>query len=419
MPAIKEFDELTEKKLKITSKEFSDLKKFALANSYDKQGNYRPVLVLKNDKLHAQNFVGILETSESTIIEILPKIDLAENEEETKKIFLNMLRTWRGTRMAQLNQTNINALRHFNMLEVFIRLFLNDLALLAKRGLARHYHLVEDNLPVLKGRIHFPQHIRANMVDRSKFYVEFDEFSANRPANRLIHLTIDRLKTYAKQPVNLQLLDQLKINFIEIPKSKNIHDDWTKHKVDRSMQHYNTVMQWVGIFLFGHGLTTFQGKHLNQSLLFPMEEIFEDFVAYAFRRYQSDYSVKPQAPRRYLAKTGDKDVFMMKPDISLMKDDNPQYILDTKWKRLNQGKDKKDDKHGISQSDMYQLFAYGKKYGCKTVALIYPKSNDFKEPYYYEFDSQLKLACLPFDVVEPENSVKKILHNLNGMHCKQ
>ncbi len=419
MPAIKEFDELTEKKLKITSKEFSGLKEFALANLHDKQGNYRPVLVLKNDKLYAQNFVGILETSEGTIIEILPKIDLAENEEETKKIFLNMLRTWRGTRMAQLNQTNINALRHFNMLEVFIRLFLNDLVLLTKRGLARHYHLVEDNLPVLKGRIHFPQHIRANMVDRSKFYVEFDEFSANRPANRLIHLTIDRLKTYAKQPVNLQLLDQLKINFIEIPKSKNIHDDWTKHKVDRSMQHYNTVMQWVGIFLFGHGLTTFQGKHLNQSLLFPMEEIFEDFVTHAFRRYQSNYSVKSQAPRRYLAKTGDKNVFMMIPDISLMKDSKPQYILDTKWKRLNQGKDKKDDKHGISQSDMYQLFAYGKKYGCKTVALIYPISNDFKEPYYYGFDSQLKLACLPFDVVEPEKSVKDTLHNLSGMHCNQ
>ena len=190
MPAIKEFDELTEKKLKITSKEFSDLKKFALANSHDKQGNYRPVLVLKNDKLYAQNFVGVLETSEGTIIEILPKIDLAENEEQTKKVFLNMLRIWRGTRMAQLNQTNINALRHFNMLEVFIRLFLNDLLLLMKRGLARHYHLVEDNLPVLKGRIHFPQHMRTNMVDRSKFYVEFDEFSANRPVKSQISCSI-------------------------------------------------------------------------------------------------------------------------------------------------------------------------------------------------------------------------------------
>ncbi len=413
MITVKEFEKLSPEKVRITEAELNDLRSFALENERDNEHNYRPVFIQKNNHLYAQNFVGVIETKKKTTIEILPKIDFidSENDEDTRKIFLKMLRTWRGTRMAQLNQTNIKAMQHFNMLDIFIRLFLDELVLLTKRGLAQNYHAVEDNIPVLKGRILFTQNIRTNIVDRSRFYVEYDEFSANRPANRLIHLTIDELINKTKQAENLKLLDQLKINFIEVPKSVNLHDDWTKHKVDRSMRHYNTVMQWIGLFLFGHGLTTFKGKHLNHSLLFPMEEIFEGYVTYAFRRYEPKYSVEIQGPRKNLAKkiNGDK-VFWMKPDISLLSGTKPNVILDTKWKRINQNEDRNN--HGINQADMYQLFAYGKKYNCSSIGLIYPKSNDFYSTFKYVFDKKLKLYCFPFDVTDPKNSVKIIIDQL-------
>ena len=60
----------------------------------------------------------------------------------------------------------------------------------------------------------------------------------------------------------------------------------------------------------------------------------------------------------------------------------------------------------------YQLFAYGKKYGCEQVALIYPKTDAFRSPIHYEFDEDLSLSCFPFDVTEPEDSVKDILEHL-------
>ena len=92
----------------------------------------------------------------------------------------------------------------------------------------------------------------------------------------------------------------------------------------------------------------------------------------------------------------------MKPDISLMFNNKAKFILDTKWKRIN--KDDSDRKHGIIQADMYQLFAYGKKYGCKQVALVYPKTKQFQDmdKLRYRFDEELSLACFPFDVTEPE-----------------
>lgn len=407
---IKEYDKLTG----LGENEFGDLQEFALANQTDKQGNYRPVLQLRNGELIAQHYVGIIETRKRTVLEILPKIDFAENQEKTKRVFLDMLRFWRGFKSTQFNESSIKAIRPFNMLEVFVHLFLNNLVLLTQRGLARDYQPVEDNLPCLRGRILFPQHIRKNLLNRARFYVGYDEFTADRPANRLIHSTIRKLMGSVRQPSNQQLLHQLRICFADIPESTRLESDWQRHRVDRSMPHYEAVMQWVGLFLFKHGLTTFVGKHVNQALLFPMEEIFEDFVASCFRRYQRRFLVRKQGPRKYLVKDNQgNDVFAMKPDVSLMeRGDGVRFILDAKWKRINE--DDSGRKHGISQTDMYQLFAYGKKYGCKQVALVYPKTKQFRKMLRYRFDEELSLACFPFDVMKPQESVREIIKRLSS-----
>ena len=407
---IKEHEELKD----LSQDELRDLKDFALENRTDGEGNYRPVLEVKNNRLYAQNYVGIIETRKGTVLEILPKVDFVEDEdtEKTKQFFFKMLRDWRGFKLAQFNLSHINAVRRFNMLEVFVHLFLNNLVLLTQRGLARHYQSEEDNQPYLRGRILFPQHIRENVVNRARFYVGYDEFNANRPANRLIHSTIHKLMGSVRQPRNQQLLHQLRICFSDIPQSAHLESDWGQYRMDRSMQHYDEVMQWVGLFLFNHGLTTFAGKYVNQTLLFPMWEVFEDFVAACFRRYQRRFSVREQGPQEPLTSIDGKGVFFLKPDISLMSGDKTEFILDTKWKRING--EGSDPKHGISQADMYQLFAYGKKYGCKQVALVYPKTEQFQEILHYKFDEKLSLSCVPFDVTKPECSVEEILEHLNN-----
>lgn len=417
---VREYQPLTN----LTDSELQELKDFALENQTDEQDNPRCVLKLENRKLKAQNYVGVIETRKGTVLEILPKVDFvesgeAEENKKTREIFLEMLRAWRGLKSAQFNEANIRDVQHFNMWEVFIRLFLTNLALLTQRGLARGYQPQEENLPCLRGRILFTPHIRENSVNRARFYVGYDEFTADRPVNRLIHSALHKLLSFTREPRNQQLLHQLRLCFADIPESKRIDADWQRHRVDRSMSHYDRVMPWVGLFLFGHGLTTFAGKHVNASMLFPMEDVFEDFVTHAFKRYQS-YTVRAQSPQEPLAKKiegKEKEAFQMKPDISLVHKDKVKFILDAKWKRLNEGKN--DSKHGISQADMYQLYSYGTQYGCETVALIYPRTANFKESLEYKFgpdfnDASLKLFCFPFDVEKPEESVKEIVEKMES-----
>ena len=379
----------------------------------------RKVLKRWDGKLTASNYVGIITTKRGTVVEILPKIDLGgepdSDYETTRRLFLRMLRNWRRfEKVPMLPESGIRTMRRFPMLEVFVRQFLDNLNALARGGLARRYVPVEENLPYLRGRLLFREQIRENLINQARFYVAHDELSVNRPANRLIHSALAKLKPQVRNTENSRLLRLLRqsMEVADVPQATNPNADWQWHQVDRSMLHYRPVMQWVGLFLFRHGLATFLGPHRNLSLLFPMEEVFEDFVTHGFRCYQKLYKVSAQGPEKPLAEIDGKGAFLMKPDISLRKGDRVAFVLDAKWKGIDASADA--PKHGIDQADMYQLYAYGKRYGCDTVALVYPQTGTFTTKLRYRFDDDLTLICLPFDVASPQKSVESSMQLLKA-----
>jgi len=399
-----------------------DLKSLARAEPTDDGSRHRPILAIRDGRLHAQNYVGIIETRRGTVIEILPKVDLpvhgdrteslTNTDEDTRQVFLTMLRDWRGLGQARLDGASIRAIRHLDMFEALVHLFLKSVVRLTKRGLARAYRTREANLSCLRGRILFPIHLRENLVDRSRFYVGYDEFTADRPANRLIHLALRRLSAGVRHPANHQRIHQLRVVFSEVPTSTNLADDWTRHRVDRSMRHYDTVMPWVGLFLFGHGLTTFAGPHVSRALLFPMEDVFEDFVTAAIRRHQRRFTVHAQGPTWHLAtdSAGGK-AFRLRPDVVLMEHQKVRFILDAKWKHL----DPSASNHGVLADDVYQLFAYGKRYSCQRVSLVYPATLAFHQTANFRFvGDHLEMACFPFNVSDAEGSVHGLIGHLLG-----
>lgn len=61
----------------------------------------------------------------------------------------------------------------------------------------------------------------------------------------------------------------------------------------------------------------------------------------------------------YLFEEDNRRVFALRPDIVIVRPDGHKIIMDTKWKRLISNR---ETNYGISQADMYQMFAYAKKY---------------------------------------------------------
>ncbi|MCY3879401.1 MAG: hypothetical protein OXF74_09510 [Rhodobacteraceae bacterium] len=371
------------------------------------------VLKDKGGELAAGSHVGIITTRRGLVCEILPKIDLGgetdPGHEKTRRAFLRMLRCWRGFNKS-LPESGIRAMRHFPMLDIFVRQFLISVNALARSGLARRYIPIEENLPCLRGRLLFREQLRTNHSNAARFFVAHDVLSVNRPANRLIRTALARLAPAIRSDENTRLLQRAHAAFENVPATVNPQADWERHHVDRCMRLYAPVMRWVGLFLFNHGLTTFSGKHTNISLLFPMEKVFENFVAHSFSRFQQRYRVAVQHPQEKLATINGKGAFTTKPDIALKDGGRVRFILDTKWKNIEGFGD--DAKHGIDQADMYQLYAYGKLHRCDAVALVYPRSDQFRSQLRYRFFDGLELICLPFDVTRPQESVDLCLQSL-------
>ncbi|MEL7441142.1 MAG: restriction endonuclease, partial [Pseudomonadota bacterium] len=104
-----------------------------------------------------------------------------------------------------------------------------------------------------------------------------------------------------------------------------------------------------------------------------------------------------QASSKYLVTHNQRSQFQLKPDLLLTSPDNSKLILDTKWKLI----DTEEHNYGLSQSDLYQMFAYGHKYlnGKGDLFLIYPAHQSFNQPIEYslDFSDTLKLWVVPFE----------------------
>jgi len=231
----------------VSRTDFEEVRNFVLSRPAEGQS----VLKLEHQGLKARNFVGIIQTRRGTTIEILPKIDLAgaDSIEEEKKVFLKMLQVWRDGPCRNMGDADIRTTKNFPLLEVFIRMFLADLLELTRRGLARSYSRVENNLRVLKGKLVFSRHIKHNLIHRERFYVQYEEFSANRPVNRLLKSTVLLLQRLSRSVKNQTLIHQARFYFEDIPESKNIAADLTRAKVDRTMPLYSRLFPWVKLFL--------------------------------------------------------------------------------------------------------------------------------------------------------------------------
>jgi len=182
---------------------FDALEAFILANNTGAETEAVELLSLSARRgvgkiITARNYVGLITMTDGTVIEILPKIAGANlSEGETKQIFLEMLKTLKDVSFKNFNVSSLRT-DHLSLLEIFIKMFIDEVAILTKQGLKAAYMPVEANERFYKGKLLASQNIKYNLVSRERVFVRYDDFNLNRPENRLIKSTLDfLLKTTA------------------------------------------------------------------------------------------------------------------------------------------------------------------------------------------------------------------------------
>ena len=231
------------------------------------------------------------------------------------------------------------------------------------------------------------------------FQIIHDVFVPDRPENRLIKRALEQVCRRAQSPANWRLGQELRILLQEIPGSEDLVSDFKQWRNDRNMVHYRPVRPWCELILQRQMPYSLAGDWRGISMLFPMEKLFERYVAATLRRDLAiDARLVTQAASRYLCENAGGRMFRLEPDF-LVERGPERWVLDAKWKRLDARN--KSNNYGLSQGDFYQLFAYGEKYlaGKGEMVLIYPLRKTFDQalPAFY-FGGDRCLWALPFDL---------------------
>ena len=373
----------------ICKKDFDDIENFILKNSDENAPFLRIASGVDGKFIQARNYVGVLQTKSGLTIEILPKIADKNDAERSKAVFIKMLRTLKNFPFKSSNLASLKT-QNLPLLEIFISMFLCELEALVKKGIKSDYVALEENLNFLRGKLNINEQIKRNSIHKERFYVEYNEFLSDIKINRIIKTTLKFLYKKSNSSKNQQKIRELLFIFDEVSECENYKNFFAKLVINRQVKHYEQTLLWCKIFLLGNSFTPHKGDDLAFALLFDMNALFESYVGNFIKK--SFPGTILQHSEKHLVE--EPKSFKLRPDIFL----ESKFIADTKWKIISSSND-------ISQADLYQLYAYGKKHECGELYLIYPKMDGVEqEPMKFRYEDEMWLEILYFDLEKDENN---------------
>ena len=122
-------------------------------------------------------------------------------------------------------------------------------------------------------------------------------------------------------------------------------------------------------------------SEITLALLFSKEALFESYIATELKKMiYSGYALSVQDKTCHLFDEPRK--FLMNPDIIIRNKALGQvFVIETKQKALSDAK----ANYGNSQSDIYQMYAYQKKYTSENVILLYSLTERAEQDKNIEF----------------------------------
>jgi len=275
------------------------------------------------------------------------------------------------------------------------------------------YQRVQEEQKYLRGQLLHVKHMRQSPARKHIFPIEHDIYEVDRPENRLIKTALDVVCKKTRSSKNWKLAQELRLMTGEIPKSQNIVQDFKQWQSGRLLALYVDIRPWTELILSEYMPVSTHGGWRGMSLLFPMEKLFEHYVAYHLHHELKEWDVKTQVSNQHICTFNEKPLFRLKPDIYIQHKCSPyKIILDTKWKLLDQND--RNRRFGLKDSDVQQMFAYSHYYldHASEVILIYPyHKNKFEDEICFKFNvqnDQAMLRVIPFNLYKPYDFIKSI-----------
>lgn len=336
------------------------------------------VLEWSAQSARARQWVGVLQT-EGLTLEILPKMASLQGGslEQVRRNLLTMLAEAGDVPLRERDLASLTSSRaplSETLIALFARRLLHQLLL----GRAHNYEPRQENLHALRGRLLLGQHIRRNAAHKERFFVSYDEFTADTALNRALKSACRQLLGVARLTETQEALQRCLLCLEGVSDRPDPPQALDQLTLDRRNQRFAPSLTLARMVLAQLSPGASAGRQRAFTLLFDMNLVFEGFVERLLRRrvlprlHNVALHKHAQQRWRYLLQSASnrRGVLRLEPDILLTdaQSGQPLVTLDTKWKLLDQS----GQRRGASREDLYQLYAYAQRYGCRHNLLLYP-----------------------------------------------
>ena len=398
---------------------FMNLTEESEENETDK--NYQPFLRFSNNEIRANNYVGFIQTT-NDLIEIYPKVfrncQEKDKNDMLRHIFFwfNYCRKWKFP----FSKVQLDKLTIDEFPELIINLIANQFLETVSNQPLIMYQPVEEAMQTPRGSINFKRYISNSLANGNFQNIEcdYEPFLFDNKVNRVIKYCSRLLINQTKFKESLQMLQEIVFILDEVEDIPFNSYEVENITLSSFFDDYNKVLDCCKLVL-NQQLYSSNTYDLSQwCMLFPMEYIFEDFVAgFIDNKFSNDWKVEYQKSNEYLS--SNPKAFNMQHDIFLTSKgiNKRKVIIDTKYK-LRSPDFKNDIKKGIAQVDLYQMTSYAFCRGCTDIFLLYPNlTEDINEPDVFEISSgfntkdKIKITAMEIPFWSRENLDTILLEN--------
>jgi 5-methylcytosine-specific restriction enzyme subunit McrC len=313
------------------------------------------------------NYVGVIQVQD-LVIEVLPKTGRVSDKEVWREVLIDMLKI-SGFLNVTATSNALLKLRKGTLLDLYYQIFLNQCRQLLNEGLSRQYVQQTSNRKALKGRLIFNEQLKHNLIRKERFVTSAQDYTINNLLNQILRKALTILRNVSDNAGHRRdttaLLDQLD----DISDRNFSRETFARITFNRATERYRTAIWIAELIILNYLPDVRGGNRAVLAIMFPMEELFEVYVARMLKNASrgTGFKIGTQKvqqfwrPERGRAKT-------IRPDIVIdWKDEigSHRVVLDTKWKIP------RDKRPG--DADLKQMFAYNKYLKAESSNLVYPE----------------------------------------------
>lgn len=320
---------------------------------------------LRHNGIVFKQYVGVIQVDGLTI-EILPKIDKYETEDEANKtkwqgVLIEMLKVTRKLKVNEVGEAHVNK-QNIHLLDLYFEWFLKEMKLLIHQGLIKQYYKETANVKALKGKLEFAGHIHKNLVHKERFYTTHQVYGKDHLIHQILYQALTIVATMSKGNYLYSTCKNIQLDFPEVKTINASAATFSKLPHNRKTAPYETALSIARLIILNYAPNVSSGSEKMLALLFDMNSLWEEYILIRLQQAaEKGIAVYGQASKGFWKNIS------IRPDIVIEKEENglkETFIIDTKWKNM--------DYSEPSTHDLRQMYVYNDYWDSKKAMLLYP-----------------------------------------------